>query len=65
MNFLARRRRSPLVGALLLALALIGVGAGYAVVSSAQPAVAAMGSQTQVEEGKRLYLEGCSSCHAM
>ncbi|MFM8350138.1 MAG: c-type cytochrome [Actinomycetales bacterium] len=65
MNFLARRRRSPLVGALLLALALIGVGVGYAVVSSAQPAVAAMGSQTQVEEGKRLYLEGCSSCHAM
>jgi ubiquinol-cytochrome c reductase cytochrome c subunit len=24
-----------------------------------------MGSQTQVEEGKRLYLEGCSSCHGL
>lgn len=24
-----------------------------------------MGSQTQVEEGKRLFLEGCSSCHGM
>ena len=24
-----------------------------------------MGSQTQIEEGKRLYLEGCSSCHGL
>jgi ubiquinol-cytochrome c reductase cytochrome c subunit len=24
-----------------------------------------MGSQTQVEEGKRLFLEGCSSCHGL
>lgn len=24
-----------------------------------------MGSQTQVEEGKRLFLEGCSSCHGV
>ena len=47
--------------------ALMGVGAGYAALANARPAEAAAitSSQTQVEQGKRLYLEGCSSCHGM
>jgi ubiquinol-cytochrome c reductase cytochrome c subunit len=65
VKFLAARRRNPIVALGLLLFALVLVGGGYAVVSETQPATAAMGSQTQVEDGKRLYLEGCSSCHGL
>ncbi|MBU6245233.1 MAG: c-type cytochrome [Actinomycetales bacterium] len=65
MKFLAARRRSPIVASSLLILALGATGAVYAAVASVQPAVAAVGAQTQVEDGKKLYLEGCSSCHGM
>jgi ubiquinol-cytochrome c reductase cytochrome c subunit len=65
VKFLAARRRHPLVAATLLMLALGATGAIYAAIATVQPAVAAVGAQTQVEEGKRLYLEGCSSCHGM
>ena len=51
----------------MLMIALIGIGAGYAFIANAGPAEAAAvaSSETQVEQGKRLYLEGCSSCHGM
>lgn len=65
MKFLSARRRNPIVALLLLVAALGFTGIGYSVITTAQPAEAAMGSQTQVEEGKKLYLEGCSSCHGM
>jgi len=65
VRFLAARRRNPAVALALLVLALIVVGGAYSLASNAQPAVAAIGSQTQVEEGKKLYLEGCSSCHGL
>lgn len=65
MKFLAARRRNPLVAIGLLLFALIAVGGGYAAIANVQPAQASVGSQTQVEEGQRLYLAGCSSCHGM
>lgn len=65
MKFLAARRRNPLVAIGLLLFALIAVGGGYAAIANVQPAQASVGSQTQVDEGKRLYLAGCSSCHGM
>jgi ubiquinol-cytochrome c reductase cytochrome c subunit len=65
VKFLAARRRSPFVASSLLILALGATGAVYAAVASVQPAVAAVGAQTQIEDGKKLYLEGCSSCHGM
>lgn len=67
MKFLAARRRSPLAAVAMLLIALIGIGAGYAVIANARPAEAAAvaSTETQVEQGKRLYLEGCSSCHGM
>lgn len=67
MKFLAARRRSPLVASALLIGALAVVGGGYAAVASIQPAeaAAAVGSETQVEQGRQLYLEGCSSCHGL
>ena len=67
MKFLAARRRSPLVASALLIGALATVGGGYAVIAAVQPAQAAItvGSETQVEAGRQLYLEGCSSCHGL
>ena len=67
MKFLAARRRNPIVALGLLLLALVAVGGGYAAVGTASQAEAttAVGDQTQIEEGKRLYLEGCSSCHGL
>ena len=67
MKFLAVRRRSPIVATALLIGALTVVGGGYAVIASVQPASAALqvGAETQVEQGKKLYLEGCSSCHGL
>jgi ubiquinol-cytochrome c reductase cytochrome c subunit len=67
VKFLAARRRSPLMASALLIGALAVVGGGYAALASVQPAEAAMtvGSETQVEAGRQLYLEGCSSCHGL
>ncbi len=51
---------------LLLLVALLGVGGVYAVATSTAPAEATASSdQTAIDEGKRLYLEGCSSCHGL
>ena len=67
MKSLAARRRSPLVASALLIGALMVVGGGYAAVANVQPAEAAVavGTETQVEAGRQLYLEGCSSCHGL
>ncbi len=67
MKALTKKRRSPYVASALLIGALAVVGTGYAAVAGIQPAQAALtdGSQTQVEKGRQLYLEACSSCHGM
>ena len=66
MKALAARRRNPIVATLLLLVALLGVGAAYAVATSSAPAAATASSdQTAIDAGKRLYLEGCSSCHGL
>lgn len=65
MKFLSSRRRNPIVAFVMLFAALGIVGIGYNTLSNAKPAEASLGTQTQVEEGKKLYLEGCSSCHGL
>lgn len=65
MKFLTARRRNPFVAVLLLVAALGAVGITFSAVSNIEPAQASLGSQTQVEDGKKLYLEGCSSCHGL
>ena len=67
MKALAAHRRHPLVALALLLIALGVVGGAYGVVTT-QPTSAdtvMVGDQTQIEEGRRLYLEGCSSCHGL
>ena len=65
MKFISARRRNPFVAALLLVSALAAVGLTFSAVNNIQPAEASVGSQTQVEEGKKLFLEGCTSCHGL
>ena len=49
----------------LLTIALVSVGGAYAVISSSQTAQAADAGQVAIDEGNKLYLTGCSSCHGM
>lgn len=69
MNPSTSRRRHPAAAALLLVIGLFGTGVAYAAVTAMADdraqATAAVPSQTQVEEGRRLFLEGCSSCHGL
>ncbi len=65
MKFLAAHRRSPLFAPSLLTIALVSVGGAYAVVSSSQTAQAADAGQVAIDEGNKLYLTGCTSCHGM
>lgn len=69
MNTLAARRRHPLAALALLVLALLAVGGAYTLATGAATAEAAPAASTatatQIEEGRQLYLEGCSSCHGL
>lgn len=67
MRTIVANRRHPIIGLTLLLMALLVAGGIYSVASSTGTANASAGtsSQTQVEEGKRLFLEGCSSCHGL
>jgi len=65
VKFLAAHRRSPLFAPSLLTIALVSVGGAYAVISSSQTAQAADAGQVAIDEGNKLYLTGCSSCHGM
>ncbi len=60
-------RRHPAALALLLLGALAIIASVYAILTSASSARAAGNptSETVVEEGRALFLEGCSSCHGL
>lgn len=62
---MAISRKHPAALFAVLAVALGTTGAAYAVVSDKTTAqsVNSATSATQVEEGKQLFMEGCSSCH--
>lgn len=66
MNVSGSRRRKPFAGAVLLLLGLVTTGTAYAVTTGAitSPKTEAASAQ-QVTEGKRLFTEGCSSCHGL
>ncbi|GAA4970369.1 cytochrome c [Kineococcus glutinatus] len=64
LTALSARRRHPLAVALLIALALTLMGGLYAALAP-QPASAqtASASAEDIEEGKKLFLANCATCH--
>ena len=64
MNALAARRRHPAAIALLLLLGLILTGVAYSAFAPKQ-ADAATAATSSVEEGKKLFLANCATCHGL
>ena len=62
---MALSRRHPAVLATVIGVALGTMGIAYAAVDSSTKPKTTLVSQTQVEEGKALFIEGCSSCHGL
>jgi ubiquinol-cytochrome c reductase cytochrome c subunit len=65
VKFLSTRRRHPLAGLVVVLLGLVVTAALY---SAFRPAVASSSSQTDdelIEQGRRLFTVGCSSCHGL
>jgi ubiquinol-cytochrome c reductase cytochrome c subunit len=64
---LSARRRHPLAGFVLLAVALTVMGGLYAALTETGTASAAStdGSPQEIAQGRALFLEGCASCHGM
>jgi ubiquinol-cytochrome c reductase cytochrome c subunit len=64
-----RSRRRSFGAGILMGGALLLVGSGYAVVNAettpTPEPVAAAGSVEQIQVGRQLFLEGCSSCHGL
>lgn len=58
-------RRHKATGLAVLMVGLLTTGIGYAAVTGSAEASAPTASQSQVEEGKKLYLEGCATCHGL
>jgi len=67
VNSLAAKRRHPSAVLVVLFVGLCLTGVVYSIVGSATAAGATpqQASQTQIERGKELFLEGCASCHGI
>lgn len=58
-------RRHPAAFAVALAIGLSVTGAAYAAATATTTQNSVVASDTQVEQGKQLFMEGCSSCHGL
>ncbi len=65
MTALLAKRRHPMAAVLVMAVALAGLAGLYAVMSPSSQAATTSATSTQIEEGKQLFLVGCSSCHGV
>jgi len=62
---LLAKRRHPMAALMVMAVALAGLAGLYALVSPSSQASTTTATSTQIEEGKELFLVGCSSCHGV
>lgn len=58
-------RRSPLASVALLLIGLLATGGVYAIVTSSATASTATQTASDAEEGEKLFLANCSSCHGI
>lgn len=58
-------RRSPLATILLIGVALSTLGGAYAMFTSSASADSVAASEAQIEEGHKLYVANCATCHGM
>lgn len=60
---LSRHRRGPLAGVLVLLLGLLMSGGLYATLSPSSSASSAANDEELIQQGRELFLVGCSFCH--
>ena len=66
MKHLSRYRRHKAAGPLLLICALFAIGTTFSVASATvQESQDAFSRSASIEEGKQIFLKGCSSCHGL
>jgi ubiquinol-cytochrome c reductase cytochrome c subunit len=66
VKHLSRYRRHKAAAPLLLFLALLAIGATYSVASAATSSeMTAADRSVLIEEGRQIFLKGCSSCHGL
>jgi ubiquinol-cytochrome c reductase cytochrome c subunit len=58
-------RRSPLASVALLLIGLLATGGAYALVTSSATASTSSAIAAQAEDGEKLFLANCSSCHGI
>ena len=66
MKRLSHYRRHKAVAPLLLVIALFGIGTTFNVASaSMKESTSTFARSTQIDEGKQIFLKGCSTCHGL
>jgi Cytochrome c, mono- and diheme variants len=63
---LSRYRRHKAVGPALLIFALLGIGTTFSVASATTASQTTTADRSAlIEEGRQIFLKGCSSCHGI
>jgi ubiquinol-cytochrome c reductase cytochrome c subunit len=68
LSWITARRRGPVAGYAVVLLGLLAVGGGYAAVTasgSSANASSPAASSTQIDQGRRLFVANCSTCHGL
>jgi ubiquinol-cytochrome c reductase cytochrome c subunit len=65
VSALSSQRRHPAAALVVLLFALVSLGGVYAAFAPESRAETAMATTTQIEEGRKLFAIGCSSCHGL
>ena len=66
MKRLSRYRRHKAAAPLLLIFALLGIGTTFSIASATTTAqTTTVDRSSQIEEGRQMFLKGCSSCHGL
>jgi ubiquinol-cytochrome c reductase cytochrome c subunit len=65
VSALSSQRRHPAAALVVLLFALLSLGGIYAAFAPESRAEVAAATTTQIEEGRKLFAIGCSSCHGL